>query len=307
LRAHEEKTGRSLLTRERELAYSPQLLALGTVRMIDRKRGVEHQEKVARLRRIVEGAVSLDWQEGEATVGEDELLSKPMGEGLYEPVPSALVRSRDLKRLAKDFSDHLYYNTSVNILYNPALELYSAVGESRRDFRVRCEKEVQERLEDELKKARASMREEIDGVKRKIRREERELKQDEADLAARKREEALGLGESALNLLSGRRPSHAISYASRRRTMTQKAKADVDESLEVLEDLEEDLEDLGAEWEERSAEINRRWADKLEEIEEFEVNPRRTDVTVEFCGLAWVPTWQVILENGRQLELPARE
>jgi hypothetical protein len=307
LRAYEEKTGRSVLTRERELAYAPHLLALGTVRMIDRKRGVEHQETVARLRRIVESAVGVDWEQGEATIDDDELLSKPMGEGLYEPVPSALVRSRDLKRMAKDFSDYLYYNTSVTILLNPALELYSAVGESRRDFRVRCEQEVQDRLDTELKKARARMREEIDGVERKIRREERELKRDEADLAARKREEAFGIGESALNLLSGRRPSYAISYASRRRTMTQKAKADVDESVEVIEDLESDLEELGEEWEERSAEINRRWADKLEEIEEFEVNPRRTDVTVEFCGLAWVPTWRVILENGRQLDLPARE
>jgi hypothetical protein len=89
--------------------------------------------------------------------------------------------------------------------------------------------------------------------------------------------------------------------------MTQKAKADVEESLEVIEDLEDDLEELGEEWGEQIAEISQRWADKLEEIDEFEVKPRRADVTIEFCGLAWVPTWRVILENGRQLELSARE
>lgn len=307
LRAHEESTGRSVLTRGRELTYAPHLLAMGTVRMIDQKRGVEHKETVVRLRRIVEGSVGVDWKVGEAAVSEDDLLSKPMSEGLYEPVPSTLARSRDLKGLAKDYADYVYYNSSVTILYNPALELYGLVGESRRDFRVRCEEEVQVRLNAELKKARARMREEMDTVERKIRREERELKRDEADLTARKWEERLGLGESALNLLTGRRSSHALSYASRRRTMTQKAKADVEESLEVIDDLEKDLEEMGEEWEEQVAEVTQRWADKLEEIEEFEVRPRRADVTVEFCGLAWVPTWQVILEDGRQLELPARD
>jgi hypothetical protein len=306
LRAHEEKAGRSVLARERELAYTPHLLVLGTVRMLDQKRGVNHQETVARLQRMVEGSIGVDWEEGEAAIDDDELLTKPMGEGLYEPVPSALARSRDLKQMAKDFSDYLYYNTSVTILHNDALDLYSEVGESRRDFRVRCEQEVQERLKADLKKARARMEDEIDGVERKIRQEERELKRDEADLTARKREEALGIGESALNLLAGRRASRAITSASRRRTMTQKAKADVEESLDVIEDLEGDLKELEAEWEERAAEINALWADKLEELEEFEVKPRRADVTVEFCGLAWVPTWRVILENGRQLELAAR-
>jgi hypothetical protein len=42
-------------------------------------------------------------------------------------------------------------------------------------------------------------------------------------------------------------------------------------------------------------------------MEEFTVKPRRTDVRVEFCGLAWVPTWRVALEDGRQVDLPARE
>ncbi|RLC59697.1 MAG: hypothetical protein DRI80_12175, partial [Chloroflexota bacterium] len=55
------------------------------------------------------------------------------------------------------------------------------------------------------------------------------------------------------------------------------------------------------------AEINARWADTLEEIETVEITPRRADVRVEFCGLAWVPAWQVTLEDGRRLDLPARQ
>ena len=88
--------------------------------------------------------------------------------------------------------------------------------------------------------------------------------------------------------------------------MTQKAKADVDESLEVIGDLEEELKALEVEWEDQAAEIADTWADAVDAIEEFEVKPRRTDVVVEFCGLAWVPVWRVALEDGRQVDLPAR-
>ncbi len=306
LRAYEEQVKRSVLTQDRDLVYAPRLLALGAVRMVDRKRDVDHQETVARLIPILEGSLGVDWEEGEAMVDRDELLSKPMGEGLYEPVPGELARARDLKALSKDFADYLYYNTSVKILYNPALDLYGQVGESKRDFRVRCGEEAQERRDDELKEAREAVEDKISKLKEKMRREQRELRTDEADLAARKREEVLGIGESAFNLLSGRRTSSALSKASRKRRMTQQAKADVEESIDAIEDLEQQVQDFEADWKDQAVEIEDAWADKLEEIEEFEVKPRRTDVAVEFCGLAWMPIWRVTLEDGGQVDLPAR-
>jgi hypothetical protein len=307
LRAYEEQTRRTVLTRDHWLVYTPRLLALGEVRVVDRKRGVDHQRIVARLIQLLVGTRGVDWNEGESTVGNDDLLSKPMGDGLYEPVPSELARSRDLKKLGKDFSDYLYYNSPVAILYNESLELYGEVGESRRDFRVRCEKEVQRLRDADLKKARRSVEKEIKKIEQRIRREERELRQDEDELSARKREEVLSLGESALNLLTRRRTSSMLSRASRRHTMTKKAEADVEESVETLADLEEQLERLEADWEEQAANIKEEWADKLEEIDEFELTPRRADVTVDFCGLAWTPVWRVTLEDGNQVDLSARE
>ena len=98
-----------------------------------------------------------------------------------------------------------------------------------------------------------------------------------------------------------------ISWASRKRTLTRKARADVDESFAAIEDLEDQLEALAEEWREQAAQVNDRWADTLEEIEQVEITPRRADVTVEFCGLAWVPTWQVTLEDGQRVVLPARD
>ncbi len=307
LRSYEEQTGQPLLVQERQLVYAPYLLALGAVRMLDRKRNVDHQEAVARLVRPDEGLGRVDWDEGEVLVSDEDLSPRPMGEGLYAPVISSLARPRDLKRWEKDFADYLYHNISATIWYNPALKLYGAVGESRRDFRVRCEKEARRRRDAELEKARASVEKQMARVQERLRREQRELAEDQEEMEARKREELLSLGESALNLLTGRRSSSMISRASRKRRLTRQAKADIEESKAAIEDLEEQLEALAEEWEEQADEINARWGDALEEIEEVTIAPRRADVMVEFCGLAWVPTWRVTLEDGRRLDLPARE
>jgi hypothetical protein len=251
--------------------------------------------------------VGVDWEEGKVAVDRDDLSVRSPGEGLFGAVPSALARSRELKSWEKDFSDYLYYNTSVTILYSPSLDLYGQVAESRRDFRVRCEEEARRQRDAEVKKAQARMDKQMARVQQRLRREQRELDADEKEADARKREELLSLGESALNLLTRRRSTSMLSRASRKRRMTKKAEADVEESVEAIEDMEEQLEDLKAQWEEQVEEISDRWAETLEEVEEFKVKPRRTDVRVEFCGLAWVPTWRVALEDGRQVDLPARE
>jgi hypothetical protein len=126
-------------------------------------------------------------------------------------------------------------------------------------------------------------------------------------LEARKREELLSIGESAFNLFTKRRSSSMITRASRKRRMTQTAKADVEESVDAIKDFEEQLEDLAEEWQEQADEITAQWAETLEEIDTMAVKPRRTDVRVLYCGLAWVPSWQVTLESGDLLDLPARE
>jgi len=312
LRGYEEQTGRSVLVQERRLVYHPRLLALGEVRILDRKRDVDTVKIVARLMALDESHISIDWDAPDVeqiALNTVDLSPRPLGEGAYAPLrgASTLTRSRDLKRLEKDFADYLYYNTSVTIWHSPVFDLYGKPGESRRDFRVRCEKEARRERDADLSKARARMEKEMARVQQRLRREERELDGDQDELEARKREEWLTMGESALNLLSGRRSLTMLSRSSRKRRMTQQARADVEESLDAIEDFERQLENLKAQWEYKVEEINDHWAEKLDEIQEVSLTPRRTDVTVEFCGLAWAPVWRIVSDDGRQIELPARE
>ncbi|MBN1954175.1 MAG: DUF87 domain-containing protein [Anaerolineae bacterium] len=305
LHRHEQRTGEMVLARSRRLVYRPHLLALGTVYLNDERKGVQQREAFVRLLDPPAPPAPVDWSQGEIEGLADELCHEPLGEGEYLPPPAHLARGAHYGSWTKSFAEHLYRTVRLSIWYNPALELYGRVGESRRDFRVRCEQKARTGRDGEASKARAAIDKRMARLQDRLRREERELAEDEADLAAHKREEMLSYGESALNLFTGRRPSYMISNVSRKRRLTQQAEADVQESLEAIDDLEMQLEELAAEWEEQAAAIATRWAATLEEFERVEAAPRRSDVVVDFCGLAWLPAWEVETEQGRRLNLPA--
>ena len=307
VRQYEEQTGREVQAGARRLVYRPQLLAMGTVYLDDERKGVRHEERVARLVEPPPPPAPVDWEEGEIALSADDLSHEPVGEGAYLPPPPHLSKVTSYSRWSKSFSEYLYRNIRLPIWYNPVLKLYGRVGESRRDFRVRCEQEARARRDKEAAKARAAVEKKMERLQEKLRREKRELAEDQAELEARKREELLSIGESALNLFTGRRSSRMLSAASRKRRLTKQAEADVEESKAAIADLEEQLKELAARWEEQVEEINERWAATLEEIEQVEVAPRRRDVVVDFCGLAWVPAWEVETEGGGRLVLPAYE
>ncbi len=307
IRQHEERTGREIRVKSHRLVYHPRLLAMGTVYLTDEPKGVRHEEHVARLLEPPPPPAPVDWGQGEASLSASALSNRPTGEGVYLPPPPHLSRPAHFAPWSKSFSEYLYRAVRLSVWYSPALKLYGKAGETRRDFRVRCEQEARARRDAEAAGARAAIEKKMEQLQEKLRREKRELAADQAELEARKREELLSVGESALGLLTGRRSSRMLSTASRKRRLTQQAEAEVKESEAAIADLEEQLKELAARWEEQVEAINERWAAVLEEIEQVEVAPRRQDVVVDFCGLAWVPVWEVETEEGGQLTLPAYE
>jgi hypothetical protein len=106
--------------------------------------------------------------------------------------------------------------------------------------------------------------------------------------------------ETVLGLFGGRRRSVSSSLSKRR--MTQKAKADVEESVEAIADLEAQLEALAADRADAIAEIEEKWAEITAGVTEIPVSPYKKDVTVALFGVAWFP-YHVVDADGHTLEL----
>ena len=85
--------------------------------------------------------------------------------------------------------------------------------------------------------------------------------------------------------------------------MTSKAKADVEESKDVIEDFMQELEDLRAELAQEIEEIHDRWDLVALEIEETVIAPYKKNIRVDLFGVAWTPYWRVKV-GEKEHELP---
>jgi DNA repair exonuclease SbcCD ATPase subunit len=123
----------------------------------------------------------------------------------------------------------------------------------------------------------------------RLEREERELREDESDLSQRKMEEWGTHAENVLGLFGGRKRRLSSSLSKRR--MTGRARADVEESKEAIEDYNEDIAELEREKEHDLEEVKEKWSEIVDDMNEISVAPYKKDVLVELFGVAWMPNY----------------
>ncbi|HLF25488.1 MAG TPA: DUF87 domain-containing protein [Anaerolineae bacterium] len=311
VRQWEEREGATVLIADKQLVYAPHWLGRGSVRITDRKRGIDYRHAETRLQEARTRAALIDWSEAPA-IGVDAtaLQAPPADDAQFESLPAGVGNVRAFAALQKDFADYLYHHVSISVPYHPLLKVTGQPGDKPREFRVRCEDAARARRDDEIAKIRKSYATQIARLETKIAKERRELTRDTEEYHARKREENWALAETAWNFLRGRRQSYAVAYAMRRRGNTGRAEREIEDSEGELADLEEMLAELNKSLEEEVAEAAQKWADVLEQVEELRLTPRRTDVRVDAFGLAWLPRWRVTVDrDGRaqSIELEAYE
>jgi hypothetical protein len=284
------------------MLYRPILLAQASIAFTNRKYNLKYNTKLTAFVEDPDRRGMVRW---------DDFLVHPIEprsvEG--EPVPDArfsdleepLNDSRIMRTHEKDFVDWCYQTVEVNVKANEKLKVYAGPEISESDFEKMCaaaiEKELKEDIEIFLKKHKGQ----IERIEEKLKREKRELKEDEAELSMRKGEESISHVETLVGLFGGRRRSLSASMSKRR--MTERAKADVEESIEAIEEFEEELEDLEEEMKESLEDLKEQWQEIAGETIDIPVKPYKKDIRVELFGVAWVPYHQVEGDDG-SFELP---
>jgi hypothetical protein len=173
----------------------------------------------------------------------------------------------------------------------------------------RCQELAAQSLAEKQEKLNSKFEARLSRLEDRLEREKQELHEDRIEYEGRKREETLSLGESVIGLFTGRKRSSAFSQASRRRRMTSKAQADVQESEQAIAKLEQGVVELRQEWDEALQELADHSDEKSRAIDEVKIKPKKSNIEVSVMGLAWVPYWH--LEHGksdrslRTLRLPA--
>jgi hypothetical protein len=281
------------------LVYRPELLAQAAVRYLDRKIALDHDMTVTALTADVSPRGAVRWEDVLARRVEITSLDRgPAPEALFADLVAPLNDATVLKEIKADFLDYIYHSGGLRLLSNPALNLVAQPDVTEEEFRKQCAEAAQEGREAEEDGLRDKYEKKIERIEDKLAKEERELSEDQAEHQARKVEGYISIGETVAGFLGvGRRRS--ISATMSKQRMAKKAEADIEESIEEIEELKQDLAEMEEELVEELEEIKERWSEVAAEIEETVITPYKKNIHLELFGVAWMPHWR--LEVGSEV------
>ncbi len=282
------------------LVYRPMIYADVSAHFYNARRGVDEDMEFMLIAPPPEGRSKIDWDDAEETeLTPDDLLDSPEDGALFDDLPKGLESASTYTRIARGVRDYIYRTKRVKIFYNPVLKVYSKPGESERDFKIRCQDIAREKRDAEVDKLSEKFEKKRLSLEKKLAREKKELEEDQDRYEALKRETYLSAGESVLGFLLGRRSTRAVSSISRKHRIAAQAKADIEETEQVIEQIKEDLKRLEEEISEKAKEISDKWAEATENVTTQEIRAKKSDIDPSFVALAWAPFWMFVLESGK--------
>ncbi len=286
--------------------YRPALLAQAAIRFAERKYNLDHQLQRASLVTIPEQRGLMPWGEFETSPIDVQSLDRnPASAAQFEPLPEALIKSQDLKKLRTDFLDWVYQNTTLAIRANQSLRVYGAPDMSAEAFAELCRQAAAEAKEADIDKVEATYEKKLDALEKKLDRAQSKLAAEESEYSSRKQEELAKHAETIFGLFTKRRRSVSSSLTKRR--MTAQAKMDVEEAKEDVEELEADIIELEQEMQQALAAVEEKWADLAADVSELSLSPMKKNIVAELFGIAWLPYYVVQGSDEREHQIPAYE
>jgi len=276
------------------LLYRPVLLAQAAVRYLDRKQNLDHLEQVSAQVGEADRSGIVRWDDWlHPPVEPADLDRGPAPGAAFTDLWAPLNEAAQLRTLEADFKDYVYHGGGLKLMANSALKLVSQPGTTEASFREQLSEAARKARDEEVDSLKDKYEAKIDRVRDRLQKEERELAEDQSMLSSRKMEELATHAENILGLFGGSRSSRRVSSSLTKRRMTTQAKANVEESVEVIEDLQKELVEMEAELKAEIDEIQQRWADVASQVEETVITPYKKDIRIELFGVAWVPFWRI--------------
>jgi len=215
----------------------------------------------------------------------DFLVDVP--EGVFAPLPPSVDEAKELEALSKRVAEEVYRGETERAFVHTKRKLRSRGGESRADFEARVRGVLQEKIDAEIAKMKASVDRKLERLEDRRDKLERDVERYRGEERQQIANEVVNAGETLMGLFFGRRKS--FNTAMSKRSQTRRAQERTERTSQDLKDLERDIYDLEDETETRVKEIENRWLRQLDEIEERQIKLERADIRLDHFGIVWVP------------------
>ena len=300
-KAVEKEVGRGM----QSLVYQPVLLAQARVLLVNRKYDLDYEQVITSLVRDPDRRGSLRWENyPAASVDFSQLANRPEPDAHFKSLEMPLTDARLIGALEKDFAEWIIHSARVTVKANEDLNVYAGPDISHGEFRELAAEAAASSGIKRLRRLQIPLIARSNPWKTDSNAKDRELDQDETKHSQRKMEEMGSAAESIFGLFTGRKSSRRVTSTLSKRRMTAEAKAAVQESVEVIEDLKKQIAELDIERSKIVEEIETRWSDTASQVEEITVTPLKKDIIVDLFGIAWFP-YYLVGEGDQASEFPA--
>ena len=283
--------------------YRPTLLGSAKVRFLDRRYAVDSEITRDAIVDTLDKRGQVRWDDFPYN-GPDlaKMDNQPSPQARYMELDAPFADGKLLSALQKDFADWVYRTTKVSARANEALKVYAGPDVSPADFRTACSDAARQARDAEITKLTAQLDRQVAALQDKLAREEREKAQDEAAYNSRKWEEGGNLAELGASMLGFGRKKNLTTQLTKHR-LTDQAKGALDESVQVIQQYQKQLQELEQKRAQVVQDTNEKWAALVNQVTEIPIPAKKSDVFVEYFGVAWQPFY-LIRAAGEIYELP---
>jgi hypothetical protein len=281
------------------LVYRPVLAANTKLHYKSSTAKIDDWIEVAALVSIPEDEDDLEWDGADYYSNRDlDFDRDPENKNAeFAELAASATNSKNYTSWETELKSHIYQERWLTLHKCAELKVVSNPGESEGEFRGRIRHLAHENRDLEVEKLKKKYASKLNTLNDRVRRAEDRLEVEEEQYKSSKMNAAISIGASVMGALLGRKLTSSrnigrASTAARSIGRSGSAKGDIARAEEELATQAEKLRDLEREFEDAVNEMELELDVANLELEEVQVRPMKTDITVKDFGLCWTP-WRV--------------
>ena len=268
----------------------PYLICSGSVRFVNTSMQIDIEKNLKYKFYLDEKMEEVNFDEKEE-FSDLKFETKEKANTNYYELPKFIQNERDLKQLEKDFSDYLYRNSKLTLYKIDSLKLSSKQEENLEDFKIRVQDRLNEKIDLEIEKLKNKYEKENSDFETKISKLYDKLDKEKREATASTTDTILDIGNSILGAFFGKSNADSslgkIASGAKGANKILKEREDVkivENEIAVLQEQKASLLNI---LETEVSKIKEENSISKFQIEEFYINPKRTDIYNLKLELLW--------------------
>ena len=275
----------------KSIHYKPGIAGFAKLHFVDTKNKIDSWRSIERIAFSNGDDQIINWEEGNKVEDlKHQLDETPLADSTFEELPGNLLQKRNYDEMEKSFAGYLYQNEVLKIYKSPNLNLISKEGETEGEFRARSALALHEKRNAMIAGIKEKYVTKISILTERMRRAEAKANMQKKQWWLQIAETVVSFLTTIVGALFGKGVTKTTisqtGTSMRRMGRITKESEDASQAENSYTAIQEQLAGLK---EQMQSEIENCSREEEPTIEQIDIRPRKSDISVEKMILLWCP------------------